>query len=203
MKRKIAYIIVILMALFSCSKQSSIPKQEGENYFPQGSMGSKWEYLIRMSTPSGNKDGLLTIQIEGKEKINGKEYLKQSFLLSAQPGAKPQISYTRRTRDGIYKIDPSSKAKSEFLLIPFPLKVGKTWTVKKSDGEMISTAEKIETIEIRGRVYKDCLKITMRGNSRSQPLEGYSYFAPDVGEVTTNLKIGNVTVLYVLDKYKL
>jgi hypothetical protein len=198
-KTKAFAAALMLTILFACSK--SAQKQEGEIYFPQGKEGSTWEYFIRMSTPKGYKDGLLTIRIEGTEKAGGKEYMKQSTRLSLQPDAKPQVSLVRRSGEGIYKLDPSNK--TEALLVPFPMKVGTTWTVKKSDGEIVSTAEKIETIEFLGKVYKDCLKVTMRGQSKSQPMEGVSYFAPGVGEVSTNMKIGQLSLLYVLNKSNL
>jgi hypothetical protein len=202
-KRGIFATVLIVLMLSACSKESSVPKQEGENFFPQGKAGSTWEYLVKMSSPQGNKNGMLIIRIEGEEKINGKEYQKQSSLLSALPDAKPQMSYSRRTPEGIYKLDQSSKDNSEVLLIPFPMKVGTTWTMKKGDGQIVSKAEKIENIEFLGKTYYGCLKITMRGEVNSQPLEGFSYFAPNVGEVTTSLKIGNTSMMYVLNKYSL
>jgi hypothetical protein len=199
-KRKALAAVLLIMIFSACSKKPEAQKPEGENFFPQGKVGSSWEYLVRLTTPEGSKDGLLSIRIEGKETVNGKEYMKQATTLSVQPGAKPQVSYIRRTSEGIFKLDPASQDKSEVLLIPFPMKVGTTWTVKKADGQIISTAEKIEGVEFLGKTYKDCLKVTMHGESKSQPMEGVSYFAPGVGEVTTSLKIGKLTILYVLNK---
>ena len=189
---------MILVFLFACSKQAPSPKQEGEIYFPQGSKGSKWEYLIKITTPSGIKQGRLSINNEGEESMNGKTYNKQVSLME---GDKPEVSYYRRDRKGIYKVDLMNKNKPEYIITPFPMTVGKTWTAKNSGGQMVFTAEKIENIEYLGHTYKNCLKVTYRGDAITRSLEGYTYYAPNVGEVGTWLKIGDVTMQYALDRY--
>jgi hypothetical protein len=203
MKKRIIWFAVVLLMLSGCSKLS--PKQQGEIFFPQGSKGSEWEYLLRITTPSGSQDGRLTISIEGQDTINGKKYNKQTTLMTSTQGqgAQPKINYTRRSKEGIYKVDLADTIKREYLMVPFPMAVGKRWTTQSTGSRLESVAEKIESIEFLGKTYKNCLKISFKGEANSKPIQGYSYFAPEIGETVTNVKMGDVSVMYVLDRYKL
>jgi hypothetical protein len=204
MIKKFITFVVVLLILLGCSKQQvPTPKQQGENYFPEGSKGTKWEYLLRITSPSGTQDGRLSISIDGEETINGKKYYKQTSLMSFKQGSKPQVNYNRRTIEGIYRLDARSADKKEYLMIPFPLTVGRKWTTQSSNSHLESVAEKIESIEFLGKTYKNCLKISFKGDANTKPLQGYSYFTPDIGETVTEVRVGDVTILYVLDKYNI
>jgi hypothetical protein len=198
--KKIFYVVVVgLLILPACSKP-----QQGEEYFPQISKGSQWEYLVKFIAPSGKvMDGRLSVSIEGKDDINGKKYFKQVSLISGLPGAKPQIGYSRRTEQGIFRIEGTSKDTQEYLATPFPLTVGNSWTVKSQDGQILYLAESISGIKIMNREYTNSLKISFNGEKKGQHIEGYSYFAANVGEIMTNMKVGDVIIQYILDKYKI
>jgi len=196
--RKALYMFIVLLILFACSKQ-----QPGEIYFPKASNGTQWEYLLKYTTPGGVYKGRMIIRINGEETINGKTYYKQVTLTSGIPGEKPHISFNRRTKEGIYKIDENNNARPEYLVTPFPIKVGTTWTARTSDGQTRYQAEKIETVELDNRQYKNCLKMSFQADKKMQHFDGFSYLAPGVGEVYTILNFGEVKVEYALDKYKL
>jgi hypothetical protein len=187
------------LALSACSKQ----QQEGEMYFPKAVKGAQWEYAVRYSTPSGNQMGGMMINIGGEESINGKTYYKQITLIKGIPGPASRVSYNRRAKEGIYKIDDTTAAKREYLTTPFPLKVGDTWTTQTSDGQTQFRAEKLETIELINKKYEKCLKITFQADKGLNHYEGVSYFAPGIGEVYSLLNLGEVKVDYAIMKYKL
>jgi len=197
MRRLTALIIMMSVAFFSCSK----PPQQGETYFPKTSKGDQWEYALKYQVPTGKViDGKLLVRNEGNEKINGETYVKNVSLMSVSPDAKPQVTYTRRTDKGIFRLEGNG---TEYLATPFPLTVGKRWTVKTSDGQLEFLAEKIEPMKIFDKEYKDSLKVSFQGNKQSMNIEGYSYFAPGVGEIMTFMKINDVIIEYILEKSKL
>jgi hypothetical protein len=189
-------IFLIIAMLCSCAQD------QGEKYFPVPSQGTQWDYSVEYLTPSGAQKGNLSIRIEGNELINGKQYYKQLTLIPGEPDAKPQISYNRRTKEGIYKIEGKHKDKPEYLSTPFPISVGSTWTVQTPEGARHYKAESTDTIKIANREYKDCLKVTFIGQKGSMAFNGTSYLAPGIGEVKSILNIGEVTIIYSLSKYK-
>jgi hypothetical protein len=198
MRREAFYMIVsVLLILSACAKQ------QGEEFFPKASIGAQWEYTLVYETPAGAQKGRIVISIDGKETIHGETYYKQVSLISGLPGQKPQISYNRRTKEGIYKIDDNHKDKPEYLMIPFPIAVGSTWTVQSPDGQTYYRAEKIEPMTLPSRKYDNCLKLTFKVDREAVHIEGFSYLAPDVGEILCVQQIGEDKLAYYLDKYKL
>ncbi len=199
MKRRLPYMITLmLLVLSACSKQQT---QEGEAYFPRVTKGAQWEYLLKYVTPKGDVvDGRLLVRVEGEETIGGKKYQKNISTITGLPGAKPQSTYTRRTEKGIYRLEGD---KQDYLVTPFPVSVGNTWKTQSPDGEIQFMAEKIETVKILNKEYKDALKVSFHGEKKSSHIEGYSYFSAGVGELMTNMKVGDAIIEYVLDKYKL
>jgi hypothetical protein len=221
-------IIITLLALSGCSKQpqghgqpQSHPQEklqpqgqvqsqsqpqgqpQTDIYFPKGSNGSQWEYGVRYSTPEGVQMGGMLIQISGEETINGKTYYKQITITKGIPGAGAHVSYNRRAKEGIYKIDDNTITRQEYLTTPFPMKVGTMWTAKTSQGHTQFKAEKIETVELNDKKYVNCLKVSFLTDKGSQHFEGISYFAPGIGEVYSLLNLGKVKVDYALVRYKL
>lgn len=193
-------VILIFLALSACSKHE---QKQNEVYFPEPTKGAQWEYGLRYTTPSGVQMGGMLIRIGDDETINGKTYYKQFTLTKGVPGAETHVSYNRRTKEGIYKIDENSPDKREYLTTPFPVKVGNTWTAQISGGQTQYKAEKLDTVELNNKKYTNCLKVTFQAEKGSQHFEGYSYFAPGIGEVYSMMSFGDVTIDYALLKYKL
>jgi len=203
MLRRFFHVITMtLLILSACSKQSQ-EQLQGDIYFPKGSNGSQWEYGVRYSAPEGTKMGIMLIEIVGEETINGKTYYKQINSIKGIPGAGIRLGYYRRAKEGIYAIDDNTTYSRERLTTPFMIRIGDTWTAKTSDGQKQFKAEKIETVEINDKRYKNCLKVSFKTDPGPQHIEGISYFAPKIGEVYSVFDIGKVKVDYALLRYKL
>ena len=130
------------------------------------------------------------------ETIKGNKYFKLVTVSSGIPGYPTLVQYVRIDTQGKHVIEGDDDTKTEYTEIPFPVKVGKTWTVKKPKGDWHYTAEGIETLHLIDRKYEGCLKLLFK----AQNLEGYAYFAPGAGEVKGVCRIGEETMELVLEK---
>ena len=196
MTKRVSYMIIaVLLVLSACAKQ------KGEEYFPEASNGALWEYVFNYDSPTGSQKGNIGIRIDGEETINGKKYYKEVTIILGN--LNPEICYKRKTKEGIYRIDDKHKDQPEYLLTPFPLKVGNTWTVKTPDGITHYQAQKIVPVEVPNRKYENCLRISFQGNRGSVHCDGISYLAPGIGEVLYVQKTGENKLTYYLEKYKL
>ena len=135
----------------------------------------------------------MSVRNDGEEVIRGKAYFKLVTVFAGIPGAESQVNYYRRTDEGIYSISGKHKDQPEYLETPFPLQVGKNWTVKTSDAELTYRVEGVETAELFDKSYDNCLKVSFSGSRNSMgtkvQIEGYSYRAPKVGEVKSVTKL--------------
>jgi len=193
MKTKIILWLAIpsVAVLWSCAKPGE------QEYFPPLRDGAKREYSVQCATlVAGVLQGRLVWRIDGSEAVNGKTYFKEVRVTTGIPGVPAQLRYLRRDEQGIHAIDGNDKTRTEYLEVPFPVKVGNSWTVKSQDGETRFRAEAIETLRLSDRKYDRCLKVSYK----SAKGEGYSYFAPAIGDVKGVIKASGVTVEYALDK---
>ena len=194
--RRVFYIMTTVMLVLS-----ACTKQQGEEYFPKPSQGAQWEYILQIATPEGKHEGRILIRIDGEETINGKKYYKQINTISGNP--RVDIIYNRRAKEGIYRIDGNQKDRPEYLWMPFPIKVGSTWTVQAPGGTRHYRAENIVPVQLINRKYENCLRVSFQIDNESKRIEGASFFAPGIGEVLCVQKLGGNAVSYFLDKYKL
>jgi hypothetical protein len=138
-------------------------------------------------------------RIDGTETINGKTYFKRVVSVGL-PGAEPIISYQRS--EGLFTIDARQKELGEVLAIPFPLVVGKTWTVRRSAQTKSYSwkVESLEALELLDRQIKDCLKLSY---SSSDGAHGLKWLAKGVGMVKqVHHAADGMTMEYVLQKYE-
>jgi hypothetical protein len=185
----------LAIAISGCSK----PKEEDE-YFPPPRDGSKKEYTFEMSDihfPGVIQKGRIASKYDGTETINGKIYFKEVIAYSGIPGMPAQIHYIKRDKDGMHAIDGDDNTKTEYLVTPFPVKVGNSWTVKTTKGETHYKADVIETLQLFDRKYDRCLKISWENSDG----HGYVYRAPRIGQVKAVYGYENgKTIDVVLDK---
>ena len=163
----------------------------GKNYFPLAD-GAKWEYIGR--TTSDNNTQITfhaTARIEGETLINGKRYFK--FVLTIDSSSEPSINnslagvrYYRIADDGVYVRPGVDPDRPDLLEFPLPIPIGTSWL----SGATEVKAERVGTVTVEGREYKDCLKLTYKLADGLRSTE--NYHAPDVGVIKT-VYVNNTT----------
>ncbi len=190
-------LYLILAATSACAHTS------GKNYFPLAD-GARWEYTGRyLPSAGGEYPARATIRIEGTTLIHGRRYYKQvtSGDFTGVPNAPTkleQVRYYRAEAGGIYFLPGNDLEGAERLAMPLPVPAGQRWL----SGQVEVTAERAGTIEIGGRKYDDCLKLTYRQSGVSRTNE--EYYAPGVGLVKfvyINTTPPQSTIELTLDNY--
>lgn len=216
--KRIAPLILICSFSLACSFKSSSPPSsadtsspsEWEAYFPL-SDGARWEYSVEISLSSSDvKKGRAAMRIDGQEVIDGQRYYKYITNYFDLPGLQGDLSYYRKSMEGIFKIERTNKNMPEFLITPFPIAPGRTWTVIKPEGETHYRVEAVETVELPNRKYENCLKISYEWDTKQASERGYlkgiSYRARGIGEIkSTAAYTGkeSYTVTFTLKSYSL
>jgi hypothetical protein len=184
--------------VFACSQAN------GKNYFPLAD-GAKWEYVGRFSSGSGREYKLrVTSKVDGETLINSKSYFKlvTTADYSGVPGIGRQIEdvrYYRFTEDAIYVRPSNAPDKPDLLEMPLPVPIGVKWL----SGATEVQAEQAGTIQIGGRTYKNCLKVTFRLADSARTV--INYYAPGVGIVKivyTNITEPKSVAEVTLDRYE-
>ena len=192
-------VLVANVVLFS---SATFSQQRGENYFPI-SDGSTWEYVLDYyAAEMGSAKGKAITSVEGEELINGKKYYKEVTRFIGITKIEPKTSYTRVTKEGVFKIAEGEKDKPEVLHIPFPIGVGSSWKVMEKNESFEYRVEGTETLEMFHQKYEECLKISYNGKAKEGPMNGIMYYAKNVGCVRTYVRFGPVRMEILLEKYQ-
>jgi len=155
--------------------------QQGEkDYFPV-SVTSRWEYEGEMLNYGKFSRIKIASFIDGEKILHGKKYYRMVSVFDFTQ--EPQISYLRKTQDGIYLVEEEYKDKSEILSVPLPLKLGNTWTVNSAEEKGEYSILSRETVYLFDKQYAHCFKIIFKGTFRGFDTERTQYFAPNVGLV--------------------
>jgi hypothetical protein len=176
----------------------------GKKYFPLAN-GAKWEYIGHTSSVNSNQIKFpVTARVDGETLINGKLYFK--YILTSDFSSVPEISKTREhvryyriANDGIYYRSGNDPNGPELLEMPLPIPIGTRWL----SGNTEVRAERVGTLQIGDRQYRDCLKVTFRPQGGSHILE--NYLAPDVGSIKSvdmNISEPKSTLELTLEKYE-
>jgi hypothetical protein len=185
-------IVVVLMFAAACGSP------DGSQYYPPLHQGERRDYEI-VVTPQGGTATHDTVSTrgDGNAIIRGKTYWKEVR------GTIGVTGYYRQTSDGIYSITDTSAATVEQLVLPLPLVVGKSWT--KSDGVDVLhfAAAAIEDVNVDGRPYHQCMKITISGSAHGQTYNGTQYYAPGIGLVLDATQWPGLTTAQLLLAKKL
>ena len=169
----------VLTATSACSRVSG-----DKNYLPLAD-GAKWEYVGRSSSATGKQLSVrATARVEGETIINGKRYFK--YVLVSDFSSIPEIGkavesvrYYRVAGDGVYVRPGVDPDRPDLLEFPLPIPIGTSWL----SGATEVKAERVGTVSIEGREYKDCLKLTYKLANGLRSTE--SYHAPGVGVIKT------------------
>jgi hypothetical protein len=189
---------------FFLATSSACAQGGGKNYYPLVN-GARWEYVGRFSSSNGGEYNIhMTSKVDGETLINGKRYFKliTTADFSNVPTIGRQIEDTRYYRfaeDGIYFRPGNDPDKPDLLEIPLPIPTGVKWL----SGATEVQAERAGTIQIGGRSYKDCLKLTFRLADGVRTTT--NYYAPGVGiikNVYVNTTEPKSVVELTLDRYE-
>lgn len=193
--------------IFCCAliTLSACTQAGGKNYFPL-SNDARWEYTVHFSTSSGKQySAKATIHVDGETLIRSNRYFKivTSSDFSSVPGAPKSLEdvrYYRVTTDGIYFIRGQDVSAPEALEFPLPIPIGTKWL----SGSVEAQAERVGTMEVGGRSYQECVKITYSKVDDSHRIE--YYLAPDVGIIKmlyVNATTPPSSMEMTLDRYTL
>lgn len=142
MKWKGYLVFILLSFVAACSQRNGLTPARSDqvsearsSYFPL-SDGAEWVYAAQYFAPAaGVQKGKVVVRVDGTEIINGKTYSRLVTLFSGIPGAMDQTDYYRTAKEGIYIVHGREKNSAEQLYLPFPIEVGKSWTVKGPDAK--------------------------------------------------------------------
>jgi hypothetical protein len=194
-----ALVLCLLLTATSACSQAN-----GKNYFPLAD-GAKWKYAGRASSTSGKQVSFHgATRVDGETLINGKHYFK--VVITSDSSGTPEIGkgiesvrYYRVAEDGIYVRPGNDPDRPELLEMPLPIPIGTKWL----SGSTEVQAERVGTVEVGDREYRDCLKLTFRQSDGLCTTE--NYLAPNVGiikSVFVNNTEPKSTVELTLEQYK-
>lgn len=223
MKWKGYLVFILLSFVAACSQRNGLTPARSDqvsearsSYFPL-SDGAEWVYAAQYFAPAaGVQKGKVVVRVDGTEIINGKTYSRLVTLFSGIPGAMDLTDYYRTDKEGIYIVHGREKNSAEQLYLPFPIEVGKSWTVKGPDGLFRYQVEGMETAHLIEKKYERCFKITVEGTQqienpdlfgpRETHLSGVTLRAPGIGEVKSNMKLSRgemkASIDLALENYK-
>jgi hypothetical protein len=198
--------IFTLILCFLLITSSACAEVGGKSYFPL-SDAARWEYSGRFSSGNGGQYNVrVTSRVDGEMLISGKRYFK--LVTTADFSSVPTIGrqvedvrYYRVAEDGIYFRQGSDPKldKPDLMEIPLPVAIGIKWL----SGATEVQAERAGTLQINGREYRDCLKVTFK------LADGFhtktNYYAPGVGIVKivyVNTSEPKSTAELTLEKYE-
>jgi hypothetical protein len=197
--------IALFLLCYALSFMSACAQAGGKNYFPLAD-GARWEYEGRSSSSAGGREISIraTAKVDGETLIRGKRYFKH--VLTSDFSGVPEIGkvvesvrYYRIADDGIYFRLGNDPDRPELLEMPSPIPVGTKWL----SGTTEVHAERVGTINIGGREYRDCLKLISKSPDGARSTE--NYLAPNVGiikVVYVNNTEPKSTVEFTLEKYE-
>lgn len=187
-----------IFMITSCNNSESNKTLNTSEYFPL-SIGNKWEYSVEYTTELLNvKKGEMIAKIDGKEKINDKDYFKLLYVYSGIPGVETETYYIRKSDEGYFAINGKYKGSSEYLDMKLPIEVGSNWKSIMPELEIDYNIVGIETLELIDRKYKNCIKITFERNDGG---EGIIYLAKGIGMVKYILKVNHIAFDMTLDNH--
>jgi hypothetical protein len=176
----------------------------GKNYFPLAD-GAKWEYTGHASSANGKQVSFHgATRVDGETLINGKRYFK--VIITSDSSGVPEVGkgieavrYYRVAEDSIYVRPGNDPDRPDLLEMPLPIPIGTKWL----SGATEVQAERVGTVKVGDREYRDCLKLTLKHSDGLHVTE--NYLAPDVGtikSVSVNNTEPKSTVELTLEKYE-
>jgi hypothetical protein len=135
-----------------------------ESWYPLA-VGNTWEYRYRntvaysvMGGMTNVTEGKMTVRIEGKETLHGKEYFKVLTDYHGLFGIAPANIWLREDEEGLYSASEIRGEWKESRTLRYPLVHGERWDY--NDGEPgMRVAENMEALPGHERDYPHVLRI--------------------------------------------
>ncbi|MGD2113542.1 MAG: hypothetical protein PVG07_00710 [Acidobacteriota bacterium] len=138
-------------------------------------VGDSTNYHVTRTRSNGTKSiSTATRSVESAETIEGREYKKVVWTVSAQPDLEPQTIYHRVAADGVYVRRLMGKEWVEYLFTPLPLSVGRTWTVDTPSEKATYVVTRKEDVAVAGGTVPDTFRVEYSGTLDGQPFSGFT-----------------------------
>lgn len=188
-------LMLASLALFCAGFPATAAAAEGEDDYHPLEVGLVWTADVATTAPSGKViRGTATREITGTKEIGGKTYFISVTSAQNVPGIKTFTTYQRKEPDGIYSIRESDPEQKEFLEMPLPLILGKTWDIPAEKGKLNFHVEGLDTAQVGAASYKNCFKIAYRSDAFD--FSSFYYAAPGIGNIMEQMKVGGGTMVF-------
>ena len=125
---------------------------------------------------------VLTVYLSGLKPIAGANWFEAVTL---QPGLDTETIYYRHDANGL--LVRATDEDDSYYLIRRPLEVGQSWTVPFATDCRLQIMALGETVETVAGSFENCLRVDETGTWESAPYRTESWFAPNVGFVSTTV----------------
>lgn len=187
-------LMLTSLALFCCGIPAAAVA-EGEDDYQPLEVGLVWTADVTTIAPSGKViRGTATREITGTKEIDGKTYFISVTTAKNVPGIQAFTTYQRKQPDGIYSIRESDPDQKEFLEMPLPLILGKSWDIPAEKGKLNFHVEGLETVQVGTNSHKNCFKISY--HSDAFDFSSYYYAAPGIGNVMEQMKVAGGSIVF-------
>jgi hypothetical protein len=177
--------IAVLIA-FGCQRpQGFVPLEDG----------LKLVYDLDYVTGLGNVQHAEAIQrVDGKKNIGGKDYFRVLMVIKGMPGWEPEVIYQRMADDGLHEVRYVDGKPVEYLQLPVPLKVGRTWQTDMAKINVSCRVDAHEPAILPEKTYEDAYKVSCAGSRGPLYFKNYTYWVEGVGTVKLVQEAGAVKI---------
>jgi hypothetical protein len=126
-------------------------------------------------------DGVFHRKIEGLVEKDGKNYFRLRTWSEGLPRNWDYAKLVRKDEKAVYSLDEGVVGAAEQIEFALPLKIGSSWQWTVGSTVMTDIVEGLETVEISGKIYKNCFHIK-RTSADDSIVEDY-WQAPGVGDL--------------------
>jgi len=155
--------------------------------------GRKVTFDVEYVTGLGNVQHAEAIQrIDGMKKIGGVEYFRIVTVFTGVPGWEPETVYQRRAPDGVHEMRIVNGKPAEYIYIPIPPAVGKTWTINAANVDAVCRIESHEPAVLPEKTYEDAWKLSCSGSRGGVYFKSYAYMVQGLGNVRLVQEAGGI-----------
>ncbi|HEX9940449.1 MAG TPA: hypothetical protein VGG03_00420 [Thermoanaerobaculia bacterium] len=167
-------------------------RREPQGFVPL-EVGRRAVYDVEYVTGIGDVQRAQAIlRIDGKKEIGGKEYFRVVTVITGIPGYPPETVYQRMAGDGLHEVRYAGDRPVEYLALPVPPEIGKTWAVDGGEIEMTCRVEAREPAILPEVTYEDAYRVSCSGTRSGVYFTNQTYMVAGLGPVKTVQEAGAV-----------